>query len=273
MSGNRSRVHAQLDPDPGACANPGLRRRCTQQPGPSVSSESLGQHDLAGVRTGTSITGCTPLRMNGPWRCGARADIMLRFIREDTAAMTGIYASDNGRDGDAFQETGRVVEVPESGSARLWFRVMMRDHSSCLFTSNLQGEEMGGSYIRRRDLFMPQLSFWRSEKKVAGWHGLGRRPVGSMRTLAVSSNATEEIKRLSRRLYEAGASSFMGCFSITTVPAPFPVAANNIAMLPWTEGEQHSGCEISTTLRAGGYKNIKVKPTFGYWSIVTGVKP
>ena len=49
-------------------------------------------------------------------------------------------------------------------------------------------------------------------------------------------NATEEIERLSRRLDEAGASSFMRCFSITTVPAPFPVAANNIAMLLWTEG-------------------------------------
>jgi hypothetical protein len=152
MSGNRSRVRAlslililALAPMQ-ACGV-----AAPSNSGPRVPSESLGHYDLTGVWTGTSITGCTPLRMNGPWRCGARADIMLTFIREDTAAMTGIYASDRGRDGDAFQETGRVVEAPESGSARLWFRVMMRDHSSCLFTSNLRGEEMAGSYLCFRE--------------------------------------------------------------------------------------------------------------------------
>lgn len=54
---------------------------------------------------------------------------------------------------------------------------------------------------------------------------------------------------------------------------PFPVAADNIAMLLWTEGQQYSGREISSMLREAGFKNIQVKPTFGYWSIVTGVKP
>jgi hypothetical protein len=87
---------------------------------------------------------------------------MLTFIREDTAtAITGIYASDRGRDGDAFQETGRVVEAPESGSARLWFRVMMRDHSSCLFTSNLRGEEIGGSYLCFREEGSFERGRWR----------------------------------------------------------------------------------------------------------------
>ena len=54
---------------------------------------------------------------------------------------------------------------------------------------------------------------------------------------------------------------------------PFPVAADNIAMLLSTEGEQYSGREISSMLREAGFKNIQVKPTFGYWSMVTGVKP
>jgi hypothetical protein len=54
---------------------------------------------------------------------------------------------------------------------------------------------------------------------------------------------------------------------------PFPVAANNITMLLWTEGEQYSGREISSMLGEAGFNNIAVKPTFGYWSIVTGVKP
>jgi hypothetical protein len=54
---------------------------------------------------------------------------------------------------------------------------------------------------------------------------------------------------------------------------PFPVAAFNVTMLLWTEGEQYSGREISSMLREAGFRNIAVKPTFGYWSIVTGVKP
>ena len=54
---------------------------------------------------------------------------------------------------------------------------------------------------------------------------------------------------------------------------PFTVAANNIVMLLWTEGEQYSGGEISSMLREAGFAKIEVKPTFGYWSIVTGVKP
>jgi len=152
MSGNRSRVHAlslililALAPMQ-ACGV-----AAPSNSSPPVSSESLGQYDLTGVWTGTSITGCTPLRMNGPWRCGARADIMLTFIREDTAAITGIYASDRGRDGDAFQETGRIVEVPVSGSTSLWLRVSMRNHASCLFNSKLPREAMEGSYICFRE--------------------------------------------------------------------------------------------------------------------------
>jgi hypothetical protein len=54
---------------------------------------------------------------------------------------------------------------------------------------------------------------------------------------------------------------------------PFPVAAFNVTMLLWTEGEQYSGREISSMLREAGFRNVAVKPTFGYWSIVTGVKP
>jgi len=54
---------------------------------------------------------------------------------------------------------------------------------------------------------------------------------------------------------------------------PFTVAANNIVMLLWTEGEQYSGGEVSSMLREAGFTKVEVKPTFGYWSIVTGVKP
>ena len=54
---------------------------------------------------------------------------------------------------------------------------------------------------------------------------------------------------------------------------PWPVAALNITMLLWCEGQQYSGREITQMLLEAGFTNIEVKPTFGYWSIVTGVKP
>lgn len=54
---------------------------------------------------------------------------------------------------------------------------------------------------------------------------------------------------------------------------PWPVAAMNITMLLWCEGQQYSGSQLSEMLRQAGFDNIEVRPTFGYWSIVTGVKP
>jgi hypothetical protein len=53
----------------------------------------------------------------------------------------------------------------------------------------------------------------------------------------------------------------------------FPVAAFNLMMLLWTEGQQYSGAELSAMLRAAGFTDIEEKPTFGYWSIVSGRKP
>jgi hypothetical protein len=44
-------------------------------------------------------------------------------------------------------------------------------------------------------------------------------------------------------------------------------------MLAWTEGEQYSGRELSTMLAEVGFIDVEVKPTWGYWSIVTGRKP
>jgi hypothetical protein len=54
---------------------------------------------------------------------------------------------------------------------------------------------------------------------------------------------------------------------------PFSVAACNIIMLSWCEGQQYSGRELSTMLSEAGFTDIEVKPTWGYWSIVTGRKP
>jgi hypothetical protein len=54
---------------------------------------------------------------------------------------------------------------------------------------------------------------------------------------------------------------------------PFPVAAFNIDMLLVMPGQQYSGNELSSMLKEAGFRQIEVKPTFGYWSIVTGLKP
>jgi hypothetical protein len=38
-------------------------------------------------------------------------------------------------------------------------------------------------------------------------------------------------------------------------------------------GQQYSGRELRSMLIEAGFRRVEVKPTFGYWSIVTGVKP
>jgi hypothetical protein len=54
---------------------------------------------------------------------------------------------------------------------------------------------------------------------------------------------------------------------------PFAIAAFSITMLLTTEGQQYSGGELAAMLTAAGFTDIEVKPTSGYWSIVTGRKP
>jgi hypothetical protein len=53
---------------------------------------------------------------------------------------------------------------------------------------------------------------------------------------------------------------------------PFAVAAYNVAMLIAMQGQQYSGRELSAMLTEAGFTDIEVKPTWGYWSIVTGRK-
>jgi hypothetical protein len=54
---------------------------------------------------------------------------------------------------------------------------------------------------------------------------------------------------------------------------PFAVAAFNVDMLVGMPGQQYSGRQISQMLADAGFTDIEAKPTFGYWSIVTGRKP
>jgi acetylserotonin N-methyltransferase len=44
-------------------------------------------------------------------------------------------------------------------------------------------------------------------------------------------------------------------------------------MLIGMQGQQYSKRELSAMLKEAGFRKLEAKPTFGYWSIVTGVKP
>ncbi len=53
---------------------------------------------------------------------------------------------------------------------------------------------------------------------------------------------------------------------------PKNVAAYNMNMLLWTQGQQFSQKEIQSMLVHSGFSNIEITPTFGDWCIVTGEK-
>ena len=51
---------------------------------------------------------------------------------------------------------------------------------------------------------------------------------------------------------------------------PFTVAAYNMVMLLAVEGQQYTGRELTAMFAEVGFTDIDVKPTCGYWRIVTG---
>ena len=53
---------------------------------------------------------------------------------------------------------------------------------------------------------------------------------------------------------------------------PYATAAFNIVMLLWVTGQQYSEQELTAMLKRAGFQRIEVKPSFGYWSVVTGIK-
>ncbi len=53
---------------------------------------------------------------------------------------------------------------------------------------------------------------------------------------------------------------------------PLTTAAFSLVMLLWIEGQQYSGHELEAILTEAGFTEIETKPSFGYWSIVTGRK-
>lgn len=54
---------------------------------------------------------------------------------------------------------------------------------------------------------------------------------------------------------------------------PFAPASFGMMMMGWTEGKQYSGLELSTMLKEIGFVDIAIHKAFGYYSLVTGIKP
>lgn len=54
---------------------------------------------------------------------------------------------------------------------------------------------------------------------------------------------------------------------------PLANALVNLDMLVWTEGQQYSEAELRALLTAAGFEDVECRPTAGYWSLVSGVRP
>ncbi len=54
---------------------------------------------------------------------------------------------------------------------------------------------------------------------------------------------------------------------------PVSAAAFSMDMLLWTTGRQYSGRELTEMLADAGFIDIEMRPTFGYWSLLSGRKP
>ncbi len=54
---------------------------------------------------------------------------------------------------------------------------------------------------------------------------------------------------------------------------PFAAAGYSVTMLMWTEGVQRSLREHAHILEGAGFIDVTATPTFGDWSVVSGVKP
>lgn len=54
---------------------------------------------------------------------------------------------------------------------------------------------------------------------------------------------------------------------------PLAAAGFSLMMMGWTEGEQYAPGELTSLLSEAGFADVDVLPSFGHYSLVTGVKP
>jgi hypothetical protein len=87
----------------------------------------------------------------------------------------------------------------------------------------------------------------------------------------------DKCRRLARKSFEAlppgGRIAVHELLYDDDKAGPFPVAAFAVGMLLWTEGQQYSGRELREILSEAGFVDVEVRPTSGYWSLVTARKP
>lgn len=57
------------------------------------------------------------------------------------------------------------------------------------------------------------------------------------------------------------------------ISGPLAVAGYNVTMLSWSQGKQYSYSEMKQILHCAGFCDIEIIPAFGYFSLITGVKP
>ena len=79
-------------------------------------------------------------------------------------------------------------------------------------------------------------------------------------------------RRASRAYRLGAASSFTRCCITTSKRVRSQWLAWHLSDALEYRGQQFSGHELATMLAEVGFRDIEVRPTFGYWSIVTGRK-
>jgi hypothetical protein len=112
-------------------------------PLPHAASKARADQGVTGVWHGTSTASCPFFVL--PGRCAAVQKITLTIFQRGSE-ITGFYRCATGSVVCLnINETG-VIKAARLDGRRLSFRVMMRDGSSCFFTTVPAGEEMRGGY-------------------------------------------------------------------------------------------------------------------------------
>ena len=78
--------------------------------------------------------------------------------------MTGFYSSEAGTVGCRDRLENGAIATVEMNGKRLWFRVMLSDGSSCLFTSKLERDRMAGGYECLQGAALVEEGWWWIER-------------------------------------------------------------------------------------------------------------
>jgi hypothetical protein len=109
-----------------------------EEPGSAAQVED----SLTGVWRGWSTCRLGRFEFN----CRGMRNVSFSILPLSPSKMKGVYKCAAGTVSCRNRlETGRIARIDINGR-RLWLRVMLRDGSSCLFTSRLARARLGGGY-------------------------------------------------------------------------------------------------------------------------------